>query len=57
MEGQAIPQALDPAMQLDPQSQLNVTLPKPAQPPAIDGIAQPTTPEQALAASGGISVG
>jgi hypothetical protein len=57
MTGQSIPQALDASQQLDPQAQLNVNIPQPAQPPAINGIPQPTTPEQVLASSGGISVG
>jgi hypothetical protein len=59
MDGQQIPQMLDPAQQLDPMSlQQGMSLPQPAQPPAVNGIPQPTTPEQMMMQSqGGVTVG
>lgn len=58
MQG-AIPQAMDAAQQLNPQAQLNVNIPQPAQPPQVAGQPQPTTPEQLMAQNtgGGIPVG
>ncbi len=58
MQG-AMPQAMDAAQQLNPQAQLNVNIPQPAQPPPVAGQPQPTTPEQLMAQNtgGGIPVG
>lgn len=57
--GQQIPQALDPAAQMDPMSLVpQGSVPQPAQAPDVNGIPQPGTPEQMMAQSqGGIPVG
>src|SRR5687767_5459031 len=59
MEGQQIPQMMDPAQQVDPMSLVQPqSMPQPAQAPAINGVPQPTTPEQAMMQSmGGQPVG
>jgi hypothetical protein len=56
--GQAIPEALSSAPQVDPMSLVPQGLPKPAQAPDVNGIPQPGTPEEAMMqAAGGIAVG
>lgn len=57
MQGQAIPQALDASQQLNPQAQLNVNIPQPAQPPMVAGQPQPTTPEQMMMQNQGVPTG
>ncbi len=57
--GQAIPDVMSAAPQLDPQSLVQQQqLPQPAQAPAINGIPQPGTPEEMmLQSAGGLPVG